>query len=59
VYGSLRDVTEGRIFDLEQIARAAELGIGVSSAADIHLVPLDPTAEEIASKIQVQLDADR
>jgi len=58
-YGTMRDVTEGRIFDLEQIARAAELGIGVSSAAGIHLVPLDPTAESIASKIQAQLDADK
>jgi uncharacterized protein (DUF362 family) len=58
-YGTMRDVTEGRIFELEQIARAAELGIGVSSAADIHLIPLDPTAEEIASKIQAQLDAER
>jgi len=58
-YGTMRDVTEGRIFDLEQIARAAELGIGISSAADIHLIPLDPTAEEIASKIQAQLDAEQ
>jgi uncharacterized protein (DUF362 family) len=57
-YGTMRDVSEGRIFDLDQIARAAELGIGVSSAAGIYLVPLDPTAEKIASKIQVQLDAD-
>jgi uncharacterized protein (DUF362 family) len=57
-YGTMRDVTEGRIFDLEQIARAAGLGIGVSSAAEIYLVPLDPASEAIASKIQVQLDAD-
>ena len=56
--GTMRDVTEGRIFDLEQIARAAELGIGVSAAADIRLVPLDPTAESITAKIQAQLDAD-
>ena len=57
-YGTMRDVTEGRIFDLDQIARAAELGIGISSTAEIHLVPLDPASEAIASKIQVQLDAD-
>jgi uncharacterized protein (DUF362 family) len=58
-YGTMRDVAEGRIFELEQIARAAELGIGISSAAAIRLVPLDPAAEAIASKIQVQLDAER
>jgi uncharacterized protein (DUF362 family) len=57
-YGTMRDVTEGRIFELEQIARAAELRIGVSSAAEIHLVPLDPASEAIASRIQVRLDAD-
>jgi uncharacterized protein (DUF362 family) len=28
-FGTMRDVTEGRIFDLDQIARAAELGIGI------------------------------
>jgi uncharacterized protein (DUF362 family) len=58
-YGTMHDVMQGRIFDQEQIARAAELGIGVSSAAAIHLVPLDPYAESVAEKIQIQLDADR
>jgi uncharacterized protein (DUF362 family) len=57
-YGTIRDVMEGRIFDQEQIARAAELGIGVASATDIRLFPLDKTAESIAGRIQVQLDAD-
>jgi hypothetical protein len=50
---------EGRIFEQGQIARAAELGIGAASAADIRLSPLDKTAEAIAGRIQVQLDADR
>ncbi|HUT38479.1 MAG TPA: DUF362 domain-containing protein [Methanoregula sp.] len=58
-YGTMRDLTQGRIFEQDQIARAGELGIGIVSAADIHLVPLDRTAEEIASKIQAQLDADQ
>ena len=58
-YGTMRDVMDGRIFDQEQIARAAELGIGVASAADIRLFPLDKTAESVAGRIQVQLDADR
>jgi uncharacterized protein (DUF362 family) len=58
-YGTMRDVAEGRIFEQEQIARAAELGIGVASAADIRLFPLDAAAESVAGRIQVQLDADR
>jgi uncharacterized protein (DUF362 family) len=57
-YGTMRDVMEGRIFEQEQIARAAQLGIGVASAADIRLYPLDKTAESVAGRIQVQLDAD-
>jgi uncharacterized protein (DUF362 family) len=57
-FGTIPDVANGRIFDQEQIARAAELGIGISSADQIRLVPLDPRAEEVAAKMQVQLDAD-
>jgi len=57
-YGTMCDVMEGRIFDQEQIARAAELGIGIASATDIRLFPLDKTAKSVAGRIQVQLDAD-
>lgn len=58
-FGTMHDIMEGRIFEQEQIARAAQLGIGVTSAAEIKLLPLDKTAEDIASRIQVQLDADK
>ena len=58
-YGTSYDVSEGKIFGLEQIARASELGVGVSSVDGIHLVPLDTPSEEVARKIQVQLDSDR
>jgi len=57
-YGTMRDVTEGRIFEQEQIARAAELGVGIASAADIRLFPLDEGAESVAARIQAQLDTD-
>jgi len=57
-FGTVPDVADGRIFDQEQIARAVELGIGISSAKAIRLVPLDLKAEEIAAKIQEQLDKD-
>jgi uncharacterized protein (DUF362 family) len=58
-YGTMRDVTEGGIFEQEQIARAAQLGIGIASAAEIRLFPLDKPAESVAERIQVQLDTDR
>ena len=57
-YGTMRDVSERRIFEQEQIARAAHLGVGISSAADIRLFPLDKPAESIAGRIQMQLDGD-
>jgi uncharacterized protein (DUF362 family) len=57
-FGTMHDVMEGGIFEQEQIARAAQLGVGVASAADIRLFPLDKTAESVAGRIQVQLDED-
>jgi uncharacterized protein (DUF362 family) len=55
-YGTVPDVADGKIFALEQIARAAELGVGVVSADAIRLVPLDETGEAAAHRIQEQLD---
>ncbi len=40
-YGSTEEVMDGGIFELEQIRRAAEIGVGVKSALDIRLVPLN------------------
>ncbi|WP_309493160.1 DUF362 domain-containing protein [Candidatus Hecatella orcuttiae] len=40
-HGSTKEVMKGRIFDLDQIRRAAELGLGVSSPSKIKLIPLD------------------
>jgi uncharacterized protein (DUF362 family) len=57
-YGTIPDVIEGKIFEQEQIARAAEMGIGIASVKDIRLMPLDKTAESVAARIQAQLDAD-
>ena len=41
MHGTVPDLADGPIFGLEQIARAAELGVGVASADEIRLVPLD------------------
>jgi uncharacterized protein (DUF362 family) len=58
-FGTVPDVVNGRIFELEQIARAAELGVGIGSADRITLIPLDTAGEATARKIQLQLDRDR
>jgi uncharacterized protein (DUF362 family) len=57
-FGTVPDVMDGKIFELEQIRRAAELGIGIGSAKAIRLVPLDDASAPVAEKIQQQLDAD-
>jgi uncharacterized protein (DUF362 family) len=55
-YGTMPNVEQGPIFGLEQIARAAELGIGVTSPGAIRLVPLDTEGEQAAAMIREHLD---
>lgn len=40
------------VFELDQIQRAAELGVGVKSASAIKLTPLDEKSREVANKIE-------
>jgi len=55
IHGTTREVAEGEIFRLEQIARAVEIGIGVKKPEDIELVPLDAEAERLAERIEEML----
>ena len=56
LYGSTPDVMQGRIFAMDQIARAVELGIGVRSAGDLRLVALDSESKNLAFEIRRILD---
>ena len=56
--GTVPVVMNGKIFELEQIARAAELGVGIGSADRIRLVPLDESGRAAAELVQHQLDLD-
>ena len=51
-FGSTPEVVKGRIFELEQIKRAAEIGVGVDSANDIKVIPLDEKSREEAEAIE-------
>jgi len=51
-YGTTRVVAEGPIFQQEQIARAVELGLGVSSAAGIEMITDDPDSRAYADVLQ-------
>jgi len=49
--GTTPEVSRGRIFDQDQIARAAELGLGVKSADQIQLVTDDTESKALADKV--------
>ncbi|HEX7289270.1 MAG TPA: DUF362 domain-containing protein [Candidatus Angelobacter sp.] len=55
-YGTTEEVSRGAIFEQEQIARAVQLGIGVSSPKQIELVTGDRESAEYAKKIREILD---
>ena len=52
LFGTTPEVSQGAIFEQEQIARAAELGLGVSLAREIQLVTGDTRSEAMAVQIR-------
>ena len=54
--GSNDQIMNTRIFDQEQIARAAELGLGASVPAEIEVVPADEKSKEYRDRIVDILD---
>jgi uncharacterized protein (DUF362 family) len=50
--GTTLEVSQGLIFEQEQIARAAELGLGVAEPDKIQLVTADPDSETYAGQIR-------
>jgi uncharacterized protein (DUF362 family) len=50
-YGTTKDVSMGKIFELDQIKRAAELGVGIKSADKIDIVGLDAESESVAGEL--------
>jgi uncharacterized protein (DUF362 family) len=49
--GTTSQVSHGRIFEQDQIARAAKLGVGIKSPDQIHLVTGDPESEAFATQV--------
>ncbi len=54
-YGTTPEVSRGPIFGQEQLARAVELGLGVSGPDEIQLVTDDPASAAYAAEIQAVL----
>jgi len=55
--GTTPEVSRGKIFEQDQIKRAAELGLGVKSAKEIELVTGDPESTAYADEIRKLLSA--
>ena len=51
LFGTTPEVSQGPIFRQEQIARAVDLGLGVSSPDQIKLITDDPESEAFAKKV--------
>ena len=50
--GTTPEVSRGAVFEQDQIARAAELGLGVTSPEQIEIVTDDARSEEYAGKVK-------
>ena len=57
MYGAKGKVGEADVFEQDQLKRAAELGFGVKSAAEIRLTPLNDGGRMEAAKIERVLNA--
>jgi uncharacterized protein (DUF362 family) len=53
--GTTPEVSRGKIFEQDQIKRAAELGVGVKNASEIEVVTGDKESEEIAERVRGEL----
>ncbi len=51
LFGTTPEVSQGRIFEQDQIARAVELGLGVNAPDEIQLVTGDPESEAFARQV--------
>ena len=51
LFGTTPEVSQGAVFEQAQIARAVELGLGVSEAAEIELVTEDDAGAAMADEI--------
>lgn len=54
-YGTTPEVSKGKIFEQEQIQRAAELGLGATGVDQIEIVTDGGASEEFAEKIRSEL----
>ncbi|WXG47394.1 MAG: DUF362 domain-containing protein [Candidatus Atabeyarchaeum deiterrae] len=54
-YGTTREVSKGKILEIEQLARASELGMGISTTDEIELIPVNEGSESAIQEISEHL----
>ncbi len=54
MHGTTPEVSEGSIFEQEQIARAIEIGFGISSCEEIEFLTDSPESQNLVEKIKAQ-----
>lgn len=57
LYGTTPEVSRGPVFGQEQLARAAELGLGAASPNQIEILTADPESAAFAARLQDLLAA--
>jgi uncharacterized protein (DUF362 family) len=55
IHGGNATISRGRVFDQEQIARAAALGLGAKGPEGIDLIADDPESRKLADQIRAIL----
>jgi uncharacterized protein (DUF362 family) len=55
MHGTTRKIQDKKIFDMDQIRRAVELGLGATGPDEIKLVPVDEDSEKIVEEIRTVL----
>jgi uncharacterized protein (DUF362 family) len=57
MHGTIKTIESRRIFEMDQIRRAVQLGLGVASPDDIDLLPADDGSAEIVDRLKGILTA--
>lgn len=57
-HGSTEEVMQGKIFELDQIRRAAEIGVGIDSVDKMRLIPVNNDSIEAVKEIDDLLRAE-
>jgi len=56
MHGTTHEVSKGSIFEQEQIARAVELGIGISSFDEIEFLADSPDSKKLVEQIKAEFE---